>query len=174
MSKNYYENEVEDKKAINLINDSECETIDDLAEIFEAKNIPLRERYLFFFIGKRHQINPIDKLKWGTDKCKYKISFHHYNWWEKYLNYEMPMKIKLIQEQFPELSKSTYLENLKHISNIHVHSAFIRKGYQYLKMIEKNFEEMCLFEPNEIHNLKYPTALEIYAELDDISNKYVG
>lgn len=166
----------EEKFAVELINKIKIDNLNQLEIEFQKNNLPLKDKYVFYYISLMHQQNPEDKNSWGTESCKYRFYSLKSSWWKKYLEYERPIKQKLRLENNPELSSLDFLELYQILDDKLLHSQFIKLGWNYKNQMDLYFEktkDFDLEDENANWNIKNAKSmLEVYSELSDIRAKY--
>ncbi|TWO29624.1 hypothetical protein E1J38_014975 [Seonamhaeicola sediminis] len=174
--KDRYENKQEDSIAIRLIEDRKIDNLNQLENLFSEELLPLRERYVFYFIGIKHSLNPELKEFWNTDNCPYRFWNLKSDWWERYLQYYRPMKLKLRKELNPELQKPEYPEVEKAIQGDELHKLFLKTGYNYKKEMDSYMDKWMLTDwsnPNAKGNsINLKSPINIWDELKDIDREF--
>ena len=94
--KDRYENKNEDFKAIELIANSEIESLKELELMFKENLLPLRERYVFYFIGKQDFKNGVVRKKWNDEKGSYVAWNLKSDWRERYLQYHRQFRYSVV------------------------------------------------------------------------------
>ncbi|HMG15490.1 MAG TPA: hypothetical protein VK590_08595 [Saprospiraceae bacterium] len=123
-----------DQKVIKFMNSEGCKSYDSLIDYLTTNQIPLREKWIFYFYGKNNTINEDGIISHSIIRHDFYGGFidgeiHH---WEKYLKDESDRKYQ-IRKEFEEKGQ-TY--KLFEIDNL-----FIEEGFEFVKeMVDRDWE----------------------------------
>lgn len=112
-----------DQLVFSFINSEQCCSYEDLRYFLISNDLPLLERWLFYFLGKKDEIS-----KYTIEEMKNESSFGGYvygaaYYWKEYLSNEKQEKEDIITE---------LKNNREEITEDKVHKMYLQNGWTYV------------------------------------------